>query len=288
MDTLPKPCVVVGAAGQLGRDLCSRLGEDVTSLTRADADLTDADALRNRLLAIRPKLVFNTAAYNFVDRAEDDPAAAFAVNSWAVRTLAEICRDIDALLVHFSTDYVFGLNATRRTPYQEEDAPGPISIYGMSKLIGEYIVRSRCPRHLVIRTCGLYGRWGVGGKGGNFVETMLRLAKQGRPLRVVTDQRCTPSYTADIAQAAIELVENGASGLRHLTNDGNCSWFEFAQAIFELAKVEADLQPTTTEAYGARAPRPRYSVLASAIESTPRLRHWREALAAYLEERSRA
>src|SRR5205085_12597080 len=155
---------------------------------------------------IRPGIVVNCAAYNFVDRAEAEPPAAFAVNAWAVRDLALLCREHDWGLVHFSTDYVFGLDETRRTPYREDDAPGPVSVYGLSKLAGEYLVRALCPRHWVLRTCGLYGVWGSGGKGGNFVETMLRLAGEGKPWPVVADQTCTPSYTVDVAAAAAALL----------------------------------------------------------------------------------
>src|SRR5207249_7551133 len=118
------------------------------------------------------------------------------------------CSDLDATLVHFSTDYVFGLDETRGTPYSENAAPGPLSVYGLSKLAGEYLVRALCPRHFVVRTCGLYGVWGSGGKGGNFVETMLLMAREGKSLRVVNDQVCTPSYTVDVAEAVAQLVES--------------------------------------------------------------------------------
>src|SRR5262245_29679572 len=198
---------VFGAPGQLGRDLCPRLAGDVFPLTRADAELTQADAVRRKLSELRPDVVVNCAAYNFVDQAESEPEAAFAVNAWAVRNLAQVCRDLGTLLVHVSSDYVFGLDAERRTPWTESDSPGPISVYGLSKLAGEYLVRSISPQHLVVRTCGLFGVGGAGGKGKNFVETMLRVGGQGRPLRIVADQRCTPSYTADVASAIATLIE---------------------------------------------------------------------------------
>src|SRR5438132_6914549 len=180
--------LVLGSAGQLGRDLCPRLSGEVIALTRADADLTQSDALRARITKLAPDIVINCAAYNYVDRAEAEPAAAFDVNTWAVRQLALICRDLHCALVHFSSDYVFGLNSERRLPYAEDDGPGPVSVYGLSKLSGEYMVRAYCARHFIVRSCGLYGVWGTGGKGGNFVETMLRLAREGKPLRVVGDQ----------------------------------------------------------------------------------------------------
>jgi dTDP-4-dehydrorhamnose reductase len=272
---------VLGAAGQLGRDLCPRLAGDVIPLTRAAADLTQAETLRATLTALRPDVVVNCAAYNFVDRAESEPEAAFAVNAWGVRALAESCRALDCVLVHFSTDYVFGLDAARQTPYGVDDAPGPLSIYGLSKLAGEYVVRATVPRHLVVRTCGLYGVWGSGGKGGNFVETMLRAAGQRKPLRVVADQVLTPSFTADVAEAVAALLRTGHYGLHHVTNSGSCSWHAFAQAIFELAGLEADVTPILSTEWQAAARRPAYSVLACA---TP-LRPWRAALAAYLVER---
>jgi dTDP-4-dehydrorhamnose reductase len=276
---------LLGAAGQLGRDLAARLRGEVLPLTRADADLTNAQQLRETLNSLQPQVVINCAAYNFVDKAEDEPEAAFAVNALAVRRLAEVCRSLDAVLVQFSTDYVFGLDEQRTQPYRESDAPGPVSVYGASKLAGEYFVRSTCPKHFVIRTCGLYGRWGTGGKGGNFVETMLRVASQGRPLRVVNDQILTPTATADLADAVIQLIDAPHFGVYHLTNSGHCSWYEFARSIFELRGISADLSPTTSAAYGSRARRPSYSVLATEHPHTPRMRSWREALADYLRQR---
>jgi dTDP-4-dehydrorhamnose reductase len=279
---------VIGSAGQLGRDLCPRLVGDVVALTRETAELTQPDRLRETLVKLCPDVVVNCAAYNFVDKAESEPAAAFAVNAWGVRSLAAICRDLDCVLVHFSTDYVFGLDASRTRPFEVDDAPGPVSVYGLSKLSGEYMVRSICPRHFVIRTCGLYGVWGSGGKGGNFVETMLRVAGQGKPLRVVADQTCTPSYTLDVASAAVALMNTGRFGLYHLTNAGSTNWHEFARTIFELAGVKADLSPIRSQERNDPAMRPAYSALSlSAYESlglrSPR--SWREALAAYLQER---
>jgi dTDP-4-dehydrorhamnose reductase len=281
---------VLGAAGQLGRDLCPRLSGEVVALTRDRADLTKPEALRATLDEVGPDVVVNCAAYNFVDKAESEPPAAFAVNAWGVRDLALWCRDRGRLLVHFSTDYVFGLDEARRTPWTEADAPGPVSMYGLSKLAGEYLVRSVCPTHLVLRTCGLYGVWGSGGKGGNFVETMLRLAREGKPLRVVADQVCTPSSTADVADATVMLLTAGRRGLFHVTNQGACSWHELARTIFELAGVSANLTAITSKEFGAAARRPAYSVLAPAALTAAGLappRSWREALAAYLGEREK-
>jgi dTDP-4-dehydrorhamnose reductase len=242
------------------------------------------------LSRLRPDVVVNCAAYNFVDRAESEPEAAFAVNVWAVRDLALICRDLGCTLVHFSSDYVFGLDETRHAAYTEADAPGPVSVYGLSKLTGEYVVRATCSKHLVIRTCGLYGVWGSGGKGGNFVETMLRLAAEKRQVRVVNDQRCTPSFTPDVAAATVELIAKNAIGLYHVTNAGGCTWFEFAREIFRAAGVPAELSPITSAEFGAAACRPAFSVLSNETlkrSGVAQPRHWTDALSAYVAERTK-
>ncbi len=280
---------VLGAAGQLGRDLCPRLNGEVVPLDRTRADLTKPDQVHSTLTDIRPNVVINCAAYNLVDKAESEPYAAFAVNCWGVRELARACRDLDCVLVHFSTDYVFGLETNRKTPLHTMDPPGPVSVYGLSKLGGEYGVRAECPKHFVIRTCGLYGVWGSGGKGGNFVETMLRVAGQRKPLRVVNDQHCTPSYTADVAAAAVALIATDRYGLYHVTNSGATTWHDLAKAVFELAGVKVDLTPIPSSEYPTPARRPGYSVLSldalvAAGVSEPR--PWRAAVAAYLNEKA--
>lgn len=279
---------VLGSAGQLGRDLYPRLKGEVIPLTRADIDLAAPEGIADRLSSLRPDVLVNCAAYNFVDKAEDEPDAAFAVNSVGVNSLTTACQDTGVRLVHVSTDYVFGADKSRTTPYREEDPAGPVSVYGQSKLAGERAVLTT-PANLVIRTCGLYGVWGNGGKGGNFVETMLRVAGQNKPLRVVADQRCTPTYTADLAEGMAKLVAQGTTGLIHLTSAGDCSWHELAAKIFELSGINADLTPITTAEFGAKAARPGYSVLGSSrtAETGVQLRPWQEALSAYLEERKR-
>ncbi|HEV3438604.1 MAG TPA: dTDP-4-dehydrorhamnose reductase [Gemmata sp.] len=278
---------VLGAAGQLGRDLCSRLSGNVIPLSRLEIDLTRPGDIPSCVAALNVDAFINCAAYNFVDVAESEPEAAFAVNAWGVRTLASACRTSGIKLIHFSTDYVFGLDPTSK-PLTEDDPPGPVGVYGLSKLAGEYLIRSISPDALVIRTCGLYGVWGSGGKGGNFVETMLRLAEQGKPIPVVDDQRCTPSYTVDVAEATAALIRSGASGLFHVTNTGSCTWHEFAAEIFRQAKLTPQLKRITSEEFRRPAHRPSFSVLSTAkctatVHSSPR--PWPEALAAYLVER---
>lgn len=280
--------LVIGAHGQLGRDLCAKFGSDAVAVGRDQADLTRPHLLNDALDKSQPEIVINCAAYNFVDRAEAEPEAAFAVNALGVRNLAMLCHERKITLVHFSSDYVFGLEDNRKTPWAEDVSPGPISVYGSSKLAGEHFVRALCPQHYVIRTCGLYGVWGSGGKGGNFVETMLRLAGQGKPVRVVADQICTPTYTHDLAEAVVHLIGSGAFGLYHVTNAGACTWYDLAAAVFDLSGLHVDVSPITTAEFGAVARRPQYSVLSTAryeMLGFPPLRPWRDALAAYLHER---
>ena len=279
---------VIGAAGQLGRDLIDQLGPQAIPLTHLDIDLTDAESVRRVLGGLSPSAVINAAAFNLVDAAEDRPADAFAVNAFGVRELSMVCRELGCVLVHFSTDYVFGLDADRARAYAEHDAPGPLSVYALSKLTGEYFVRSICPRHFVVRTCGLYGLHGSGGKGRNFVETVLRVGRERGHMRVVNDQRCTPTYTADLARATCQLVATDAFGLYHWTNSGSCTWHEFACEIFRQAGVAVECVPITTEQFGARAARPKYSVLQSdkfAGLGFGSPRPWNEALRDYLTSR---
>jgi len=279
---------VIGARGQLGRDLCPRLWGDVVAASRDSADLTNPALLRTTLAAERPEVVVNCAAYNLVDKAEAEPESAFAVNAFGVRTLANLCSEFNIMLVHFSSDYVFGLDNGRRLPWTEVDVPIPNSVYAASKLTGEYFVRSLCPKHFVIRTCGLYGVWGTGGKGGNFVETMLRLGREKKPLRVVADQVCTPTYTVDLAYAVANLLDTGKYGLYHVTSGGSCTWHEFASTIFQQSEMKVDVAAISTAEFGAAAHRPAYSVLSCAkfvaLGIEP-LREWKAALAAYLQER---
>jgi dTDP-4-dehydrorhamnose reductase len=282
---------VIGAAGQLGRAICPMLKGVVIAVTRAEFDLTRAADVEATLRAMQPQVVINCAAYNLVDKAESEPEAAFAVNASAVRNLALACRALDATFVHVSTDYVFGLDASRRIPWKETDAPGPISAYGLSKLTGEYWARQISEKHVVVRTCGLYGLHGTGGKGGNFVETMLRVAAEGKPLTVVADQRCTPSYVGHVARAMAQLIDSGQFGLFHLTNAGDCSWHEFAAEIFRQAGLTPELKPIRSSEYPRPARRPIYSVLgrdnADGI-GLPPLPVWQDALAEDLRVRPRS
>lgn len=275
---------VIGAAGQLGSDLMRVLGDRGLPLGHAEIELTQPASIAAALDGRGVTRVINCAAYNLVDKAEGEPEAAFAVNAFGVRNLARWCGLHDVPLLHVSTDYVFGLDAGRMTPYTVDDAAGPVSVYGSSKLAGEHFVRALCSRHWVVRTCGLYGRNAARGKG-NFVETMLRLGRERPELRIVADQICTPTSTSDLATALAALVQTDAYGLYHATNSGGCSWYDFAAEIFRVAGLSPVLKPITAREYGAAAKRPAYSVLdCSRLVAAcgVRLRPWQEAVGAYL------
>ena len=277
---------ILGSAGQLGRDLLAL--RPAIALTRSDIDLSQPESIRPALEKHRPTVLVNCAAYNLVDKAEADPAPAMTVNFHGVRELAKACGELGIKLVHFGTDYVFGLPSDNAVSLlSESDPPGPLSVYGLSKLAGEYAVRQFCPQHLVLRTCGLYGVWGSGGKGTNFIETMLKLAGLGKALNVVNDQHCTPSYTKDIAEATWALIDREANGLFHVTNAGSTTWHDLAKECFFQTQTAANLSTTTTAAYGAPAARPPYSVLScdKLAKLGITLRPWPDALRAYLAER---
>jgi len=275
---------LIGAGGQLASDLAPLFAE-LVPLTRPDLDITDPAAVKRVLDDARPDVVVNTAAYNLVDRAESEPALAFAANTIGPAHLARYCGERDLALVHFSTDYVFGLEppAPLRA-WRETDVPVPLSLYGATKLAGEHAVRMHCRRHYVIRTCGLYGQAATKTKG-NFVQTMLRLARERSELRVVADQLCTPTFTRDVARITARLLATGAYGLYHATNSGESSWFAVAEEAIRLAGLSTSVRPITTAEYPTAAQRPPFSRLdCSKIESVTgeTLRPWQEALREYV------
>ena len=285
--------VVVGAAGQLGRELVRVLPPTSTiALSRADLDVRDAGAVAARIADLRPAVVINAAADNRVDHAERAPDDAVAVNALAVAALAGACRAQDAWLIQISTDYVFDGRALR--PYAEDDAPNPLGVYARSKLAGELLARTLAGKHVVVRTAGLYAAGGSRGKGGSFVDRIVAQAREpGARLRVVTDQVTAPTWARDLAGALARLLPrlvrgDAPAGIYHATNAGACSWYEFARAALELAGIRAEVAAITTAELDAPAPRPAYSVLANdrlAVLGERPLRPWREALAASLLSR---
>jgi dTDP-4-dehydrorhamnose reductase len=283
--------VVFGASGQLGVELVRELRVrhyEVKALDRAHVDITDPAAVENALAAYDAEVVFNSAAYNQVDIAEKEPQAAFQVNALAVRNLALACRQADALLVHFSTDYVF--DGAARHPYAEDDPPHPQGAYAVSKLAGELYAQAYLDRVLVVRTSGVFGPGGLATARGNFVELMLRLAGSGQPIRVVEDHVASPTFAPLLAARTIDLVERGQAGVFHVAGGAPTSWFQFARTIFEVAGIEPMLLATNEREYRTVARRPKYSALSNAkmersgLDPMPPLK---DAIEKYFEERKR-
>jgi dTDP-4-dehydrorhamnose reductase len=274
---------VTGAGGQLGSELCRLLGDRAVALDLPEFDLTDCDLVLRMLESIHADAVVNTAAYTLVDKAEDEPEVCRLVNTLGTRHLADACRTADCPLVQISTDYVFD-GVGRSTPYQETDEPRPRGVYAQSKLEAERFAAA-CPKHFVVRTSGLYGRPGPRSPG-NFVLTMLRLAESHTSLRVVDDQRCTPSYVSHVARAVEFLLDTTAYGTYHVVNSGETTWHGMAAEIFRQSGLSVRLESISTAEYAARAPRPAYSVLDTskylALEGRPALPRWQDALAEFL------
>ena len=280
--------LIIGASGQLGQEFRKlRSRHELIGLSHAEVEVESAESVQARLEQHRPEVVVNLAAYNQVDEAENRPERAFAVNALGALHVAQAAARVNAAVVFISTDYVFGSEQGRKQPYRESDPPGPLGVYGVSKLAGEHLVQVANTRHFIIRTCGLYGVV-TSHKGWTFPELMLKKAQAGEKLRVVEDQVLTPTYTFDLVRAIMAVLEKGEPGLYHLTSDGACSWYEFARATLELAGVRAEIEPVSSDSFSARARRPAYSVLASerlAELGLEKLRPWPEALQAYLVEK---
>lgn len=286
---------LIGSNGQLGSDIIqawpdstfAQRGDELIPLTHAEIEVTDEEMVRSVLSGIQPGIVINTSGFLRVDDCESRPLAALEVNTLGVKFLAETSRDLGATLVHFSTDYVF--DGASKTPYREESPTNPVNAYGISKVAGESFLRYLLPdSHILVRSSGLYGVAGASGKGGNFIETILRLARDGQPLRIVDDQVSAPTYTTDLAQTLLQVIDKGGRGTFHITNAGQCSWYDFARTVFGLLGKQPDLAPTTSEAYAAPAKRPAFSVLGNARLKQMGLsqpRPWQEALEAYLRSK---
>jgi len=260
--------LVIGADGQLGIDVAKAFvakGDEVVHATHSDVELSDRDSVDKCLADARPQIVVNTAAMHHVDKCEKDPGKAFAVNGLGARNLATSAKGIGAKLVHVSTDYVF--DGEKKTPYEESDAPRPLNSYGNSKLSGEYFVRSTLREHFVLRTSAIYGKSPCRAKGGlNFVELMLKLAKERDELRVVDSEIVTPTPTTEIAKQIVALSGSEKYGLYHATAEGSCSWYEFAREIFALTDTKVKLSIAGPNEFPAKVPRPTYSVQAASFQ----------------------
>ena len=281
---------VTGANGQLGTDLCRALNNfDIIPFKHADIEIADMASVREAMLKHKPAIIINTAAYVRVDDCEDEKDKAFSVNALGARNVAVVAQELGARLMHLSTDYVFGGEAEPRTiPYTEFDTPVPLSIYGKSKLAGEDSVRHLCYRHFIVRASGLFGVAGSSGKGGNFIETMLKLAKERDELRVVNDQVFSPTSTGDLARKIAQLMTTDYYGIFHITNRGACSWYGFTTEILKLAGITTPVVPITSDLYPQKARRPCYSVLDNyhlRLLGMDDMRPWQEALKDYLVDR---
>jgi len=273
--------IVTGAKGQLGTDLVHLLadrGYEVYGYGREELDITNFDQVKQVIAEVRPDVVIHAAAYTKVDLAESEPDKAFLINAYGTRNVAVSSEAVEAKLVYISTDYVF--DGTANVPYNEFAPTNPISVYGKSKLAGEQFVRDLHSKFFIVRTSWVYGK-----HGNNFVKTMLKLAQERDELMVVHDQVGCPTYTVDLANCILELVQTEKYGIYHVSNSGYCSWYEFAKAIFEEAGIEIKVNPCTTKDFPRPAPRPAYSVfdhMSLRLNGFPRLRLWNRALKDFL------
>jgi dTDP-4-dehydrorhamnose reductase len=284
--------IIFGAGGQLGVELCreyERRSWNVTKFERQTLDVTDSAGVEDAVARTEADVVINSAAYNQVDIAEKEPAAAYQANALAVRNIAMACRQAGAKLVHYSTDYVF--DGTKGSSYLETDATHPLGAYAVSKLAGELYARAYLDDVLIIRTSGVFGPGGMFTPRGNFVEVMLRMAKNNQPIKVVMDHVASPTYAPAMAQRTADMVEKKLSGIYHLGGGEPVSWYHYARTIFDLAQLSPSLQPTDEREYRTPARRPKYSALsndklnAAGIEPMP---PFREAVRMYLEARANA
>jgi dTDP-4-dehydrorhamnose reductase len=286
-----KTIVVFGCRGQLGVELMAVLkarGYAVVGFDRSEVDIANAEQVERTFAARGPAIVVNAAAYNQVDVAEKEPLPAMLANGLAVRNLAIACRQHDARLVHFSTDYVF--DGTGGRAYTEDDATHPLGAYAVSKLAGEFYAQAYLDNPLIIRTSGVFGPGGLNTARGNFIEAMLRLAAGNQPIRVLNDHVASPTYSPFLAARAADLVDRNLTGIFHVGGGQAISWFDYAAMIFRVAGLNPELKPTNEREFRTAARRPKYSALSNAkmeragIEPLPPLE---TAVRLYMEARAR-
>lgn len=284
---------VLGASGQLGTDMVRvlRAAEryEVVPLSHEDIECSSAESVEAVLSSVHPDVVINCAAFVRVDECEERPDEAFRVNAVGAFNVARSAERVGARCIYVSTDYVF--DGRKGEPYTEHDVPCPVNVYGASKLAGEYLVQQSCTDWMIARVASLFGKSGARGKGGTFVETVLRKARAGETLQVVADTRMSPTYTVDAAHVLECLIASGARGVFHAANKGSCTWYEFACKAIDLAGIDARVEPISVSEYPARARRPVNSALWSdrlggVVGEVPR--PWEQALKAYLLEKGPA
>jgi dTDP-4-dehydrorhamnose reductase len=279
---------IVGANGQLGSDLVRAFtnnGDAVVALTHQQIELADADSVSRVIREIQPQVIVNTAAMHHVERCEEHPDIAYRINALGPRNLARIASERSIVLMQVSTDYVF--SGAKQSPYEENDPPAPLNVYGNTKLAGEYFVRCMSERHFILRTSALYGENPCRAKGLNFVDLMLKLARERVKVRVVDSERVTPTSTAELARQIVALSRSDRYGLYHATAEGSCSWHEFAREIFALAEINAQLEIAAPGEFPSKVSRPCYSVLenrALAVQGLNLFRPWQAGLQDYIRQ----
>lgn len=276
-------CIVFGAKGQLGTEFCRILGTSAIPVDLPEGDITSRFKIQDLFDAVKPEAVLNAAAFTAVDAAQSQPAVCRKVNAFGPLYLAQECEKKKIPLVHISSDYVF-CGTKKRTPLTETDEPVPEGVYAETKLEGEQNIQKTLEKHVILRTCGLYGNPGVNTLG-NFVETMRKLGASRRNLRIVNDQHCTPTWIPNLAQAALWLLNEQKWGLYHTVDGGETTWYDFAQEIFRVCEMDVEIGPISTAEWNAPAPRPLYSVLDTAKYHAlggPAMLNWQESLRRYL------
>ncbi|UFJ42537.1 dTDP-4-dehydrorhamnose reductase [Brevibacillus humidisoli] len=274
--------LITGANGQLGTDLALNLSlhHQVLAYGRQQLDVADFSRVVETVRSVKPDVIIHAAAYTRVDEAESQADKAFLVNAYGTRNLAVAAEQTGAKIIYISTDYVFDGRSCK--PYGEFDPVGPLGVYGKSKLAGEKMVKSLTRSYFIVRTSWLYGKHGQ-----NFVKTILQLAKERNQLKVVDDQTGTPTYTVDLADFLQKLMLTDKYGIYHASNQGSCSWYQFARAIAADARLNIEITPVATQEFPRPAPRPAYSVLdhmAIRLNGFDQFRHWREALQAFISD----
>ncbi len=268
--------LILGAKGMLGTDLMNSFSDkEVVGLSKDDVDITDAERLKEKISSLSPDIVINAAAYTDVDGCETNKEIAMKVNGESVGYLAKICKEVGAVLIHISTDYVF--NGESDEGYKEDSDVGPMSVYGESKLVGETVLKENMDKYYLIRTSWLFG---LNGK--NFVETIMRLGGEKEELRIVNDQVGSPTFTLDLAHQIRWIIDNKCDfGVYHVTNSEYCSWFEFAKEIIAKTNLNTRVIPVKSDEFPRPAKRPKYSILINTKLSP--LRTWKDALTCYLK-----
>jgi len=277
---------VIGSNGQLGSDLVKTFmqsGNEVVSLTHSDINIEDITSVQKVLYDIKPEVILNTAAFHVVPKCEDDPVRAFQINSLGTLNMAKVSNEINALNLYYSTDYVF--DGEKKSPYIESDKPNPLNVYAATKLTGEFFTLNYSLKSVVLRISGIYGEVPCRAKGGNFITTMIKAAKEKPEVKVVNDEILTPTPTKSIAEKTLEIINKELKGLYHLTCEGQCSWYEFAEVIFSTLEFKTPLSPISVKDMPMVVKRPTYSVLEnekakqSGISNMP---YWKDALVEFL------